>query len=901
MLRRAALLAWALFGASAAQTPAPTPEFSFAPTGTPTCIESEPLICKRKGSGLLLPYSRFAVQYDDEYPARTTGRPSGTHVLWRGGPAMAIFYFVVMIWCFMGVGIIADKFMAAIEVITSAEKEAVLKDGTKVSFKVWNATVANLTLMALGSSAPEIILSVLEICTNEFYSGQLGPSTIVGSAAFNLFIIIGVCIVSLDPGEQKKISNMTVFSITAFFSVFAYFWLIIILVFISPNVCEFWEGLLTFLFFPLLVGLAWGADNGLFETKSGRVRPADHIVQIGGRHFHPGEAAELLRKIEHHGLSEEETTELVAAMQLAERHKPSRAQLRRQVTRQMLGGKRVTAPPPRKDLIDKYYLAQAGSAAPAQVFFGDGDGQVSTKYAVLESAKTVSLHVMRIPATGPLTLKYRTVDVDGGAKAGEDYEGVDCGVVEFLDGECTKDIVINIFDDEQVEEDETFLVRIFESSDPAIDLAAAGQATVTIIDDDEPGEVGLYFQGDVLAPGSAAEVAVKVERHNGASGTITVKYRTVDGDAKSGVDFVGCGGELHFGPNVLEKVVRITLLDTTGDAGRQFRFELFGAVGPVSRAGIAQGRAECGVRIVADESTARILKNAQQLSAAALQQYGTASPWSRQFTEAFVMEADDDELAGVVQLALHWVTVPWKLLFAIVPPEDLCGGWLCFGCALGMIGVVTALIADMAELFGCSVGFPDAFTAITFVALGTSLPDTFASKAAARQDDTADAAVGNVTGSNAVNVFLGLGLPWLLASTYWEFLAGPASVKTWGETFGENGKTPLDNWRDVGVLKKMSHDGGDAKTAVFVVPAGSLGTSVGIFCACAAVCLATLAWRRHKYGAELGGPAGPAKATCYFFVFLWFVYIGGSAVQIFGELEPDDCTSRYGKVAPHHF
>lgn len=31
---------------------------------------------------------------------------------------------------------------------------------------------------------------------------------------------------------------------------------------------------------------------------------------------------------------------------------------------------------------------------------------------------------------------------------------------------------------------------------------------------------------------------------------------------------------------------------------------------------------------------------------------------------------------------------------------------------------------------------------------------------------TADNSVGNVTGSNSVNVFLGLGLPWTLAAIY---------------------------------------------------------------------------------------------------------------------------------------
>jgi len=37
---------------------------------------------------------------------------------------------------------------------------------------------------------------------------------------------------------------------------------------------------------------------------------------------------------------------------------------------------------------------------------------------------------------------------------------------------------------------------------------------------------------------------------------------------------------------------------------------------------------------------------------------------------------------------------------------------------------------------------------------------------AAKTSEYADSAVGNVTGSNCVNVFLGLGLPWVISSTY---------------------------------------------------------------------------------------------------------------------------------------
>ena len=58
-------------------------------------------------------------------------------------------------------------------VFSAQEKEVTIKDprtgkNQVVVVKVWNETVANLTLMALGSSAPEIMLSVIEIWAKGF-------------------------------------------------------------------------------------------------------------------------------------------------------------------------------------------------------------------------------------------------------------------------------------------------------------------------------------------------------------------------------------------------------------------------------------------------------------------------------------------------------------------------------------------------------------------------------------------------------------------------------------------------------------------------------------------------------------------------------------------------------------
>ena len=102
--------------------------------------------------------------------------------------------------------------------------------------KFWNPTVANLSLMALGSSAPEILLSVIETVGNlGGCPGELGASTIVGSASFNLLVISAVSIYAVSPETDtdperdttvplgvKKINDMGVFSVTAFFSLLAY-------------------------------------------------------------------------------------------------------------------------------------------------------------------------------------------------------------------------------------------------------------------------------------------------------------------------------------------------------------------------------------------------------------------------------------------------------------------------------------------------------------------------------------------------------------------------------------------------------------------------------------------------------------------------------------------------------
>ena len=186
----------------------------------------------------------------------------GTQLLPTG--LLGVVFFAFMCYLFLGIAIIADIFMVAIEVITSETKtmEVTDQDGKRYFYDVpiWNATIANLTLMALGSSAPEILLSIIgALTTLGEEADELGPSTIVGSAAFNLLVISAVSITAVD--EPKKINDLGVFATTAIFSLFAYIWLYVCLDINSPNEVTTTEAWLTLIYFFVLVILAFIADK----------------------------------------------------------------------------------------------------------------------------------------------------------------------------------------------------------------------------------------------------------------------------------------------------------------------------------------------------------------------------------------------------------------------------------------------------------------------------------------------------------------------------------------------------------------------------------------------------------------------------------------------------------------
>jgi solute carrier family 8 (sodium/calcium exchanger) len=579
------------------------------------------------------------------------------------------------------------------------------------------------------------------------------------------------------------------------------------------------------------------------------------------------ELSALMRKELGPNATEEE---VAAAVYTKYGPKTSRAQRRVQATRAATGGQKKT---------------QSTKVVP----FDDEDKKpvvsIGFEHEHLGVPESASAKVV-ITRTGDpdveFTVAYKTRD--GVAKAPEDYTAVS-GDLVFKPGDLSQTVTIELIDDTSWETDEDFYLDLSNlrcSSLPVGEKIVISQTAcqIIIVDDDDPGEL-CFRDGDELILNeqeSATEYKVRVSRNHGCRGTVNVAYYTEDDTAMSGKDYVGIdkndegGPFLCFEDKITEGVIPITIMPKGKyESGREETFRL-----------ILHTPTSCRLNPEADggDKTMNILtvKIAPESSGAQktdrlIQRLGVnwdkaaigTSNYKEQFSNALMPEEDSSTL----DISLHIVSIPWKVLFAFIPPTDYCDGWLCFCIALAMIGVVTMLIGDLAGLLGCTLGVQDSITAITFVALGTSLPDTFASKTAAVQDDTADASIGNVTGSNSVNVFLGLGLPWTIGALYWSFT---------GQT---------DEWKKKypDVASRYA-DGVNGIEGLFVVKAGSLGFSVTIFTACAVVCVALLMFRRKFCKGELGGTF--KGVSSFALVILWCVYIACSAWKAIEEAGPCD-------------
>lgn len=118
-------------------------------------------------------------------------------------------------------------------------------------------------------------------------------------------------------------------------------------------------------------------------------------------------------------------------------------------------------------------------------------------------------------------------------------------------------------------------------------------------------------------------------------------------------------------------------------------------------------------------------------------------------------EAEEDDKVVTLQKELFVLYEPLSLgqrLYVVT-----------FTMSLVWITILSYFMVTMMEKIGCAWGISSFIMGITFLAMGTSVPDALGSISVAK-DGEGDMAVSNAIGSNVFDICIGLGVPWFIVT-----------------------------------------------------------------------------------------------------------------------------------------
>ncbi|HEX2026668.1 MAG TPA: cell wall-binding repeat-containing protein [Nitriliruptorales bacterium] len=159
------------------------------------------------------------------------------------------------------------------------------------------------------------------------------------------------------------------------------------------------------------------------------------------------------------------------------------------------------------------------------------------------------------------TVQYSTVD--GTATAADDYVAVADGELTFSPAQSSATLEISLVGDADVEDFETFQVRLTSSSSNV--QMTRDTATGTIRNDDPP---DLAISDGSAVEGDASVVLFATLTEPMAT-PVTVDYETVDGTARAGSDYTAANGTLEIPVGGRSGEIRVDVLDDDMPEGNE--------------------------------------------------------------------------------------------------------------------------------------------------------------------------------------------------------------------------------------------------------------------------------------------------------------------------------------------
>jgi len=218
------------------------------------------------------------------------------------------------------------------------------------------------------------------------------------------------------------------------------------------------------------------------------------------------------------------------------------------------------------DVVIRYQCLERG-----QPFFNGFrlyGGSASVQFASQASDALETVPSAKIPVTINDAKAGKTYTVDyavtgGSAKRGDDYK-LASGKLAFAPGVTTKDISLNVIDDDINEDNETVVIELSNPTGPNVTLGQPVQHTYTIIDP-RPKVLFARDSGSGMEKKTPAYVPVILSAPTRK--TVTVDYAVVGGTATGGgVDYALDSGTVVFAPGETGKNIPIKIVADHNDA-----------------------------------------------------------------------------------------------------------------------------------------------------------------------------------------------------------------------------------------------------------------------------------------------------------------------------------------------
>ncbi len=199
-------------------------------------------------------------------------------------------------------------------------------------------------------------------------------------------------------------------------------------------------------------------------------------------------------------------------------------------------------------------LTGTGMEAEGRILDDDGMPTVSIQDQTASEDAGALLLPVQLSRSSPrlVTIEFASADVT--ATEGADYVS-SRGIVIFEPGSTEGKIRIQILEDEEVEGNETFQVKLADARNAEIDQEGIGIGT--IVDNDGGSNVSVQ---SVMVSRSAAIFEMNLSKPSLLP--VLVSYATEDGSAYAGKDYEPVAGQVTFAPGEVSKTIDVKLLSS---------------------------------------------------------------------------------------------------------------------------------------------------------------------------------------------------------------------------------------------------------------------------------------------------------------------------------------------------